>query len=664
MQVADQHETALARLAAYLGIERAWRDVNGEMNEVTDATLIAIATALGYPCSTDRETANSVERCQREAAVAPVLVTTEVGIPTRVVLPRHGTLRGEGGGHRDFPVEINLPPVPAPGYYDVVVDGHEFRLAVSPASFKKNIDLALGRCWGVCVQIPALRSATSRSFGNFGDLYDCVERFSGAGMDAILISPVHSIFSKDGKGFSPYSPSSRLNVNSYLAEPNLNPAADVSTIHEPSELIDWEFGLPYRMQELHKAFKACQRDRLSEQDVAKRNETTHHHAVFEVLDSHFRQQGLVGWRNWPLEYQRPTSEEVQRFARERRDEVDFHVFLQTLATQNLSSIQELAVHTGMRVGIINDLAIGVHPQGSDTWLLGDQMLRDLTIGAPPDPLGPVGQNWSLTTFSPQGLRRSGFKGFIEMLRASLRGAGGLRIDHVFGLARLWVIPEGRKSTEGAYLKYPYADLVRLVCLEAYLADAVVIGEDLGTKPIDFSLDAAARGLMGMQVMWFERALDNGFVGPERYDSLSMATTSTHDTPTVAGWWRGDDIALSEDLHRFPSGTDRTAEEHARAWDRGLLWSTFGKPDPRPSPADTDIVVDAALAHVARSNSALCVFPFEDLAGLREQTNVPGTIDEHPNWRRRYPADTQDLLDCGRVKARLEKINGLRKGGHR
>jgi 4-alpha-glucanotransferase len=287
------------------------------------------------------------------------------------------------------------------------------------------------------------------------------------------------------------------------------------------------------------------------------------------------------------------------------------------------------------------------------------MLDGLTIGAPPDPLGPLGQNWSITSFSPEGLRAQGYAPWIAMIRAGLTGCGGLRIDHAFGLARLWVIPEGGATSDGAYLSYPFNDLIRLATLEAHRAGALIIAEDLGTAPHGFTEAVTARQMLGMRVLWFERAEDHGFIGAQDYPRLSAAMSGTHDTVTVAGWWRGRDLDWAERLGRLPPGMTRAEAEAIRDWDRGLLWSTLSDHDPRPAPDDPAPVVDAAIAHIARTPSALALVSLEDMLGEEEQPNLPGTITEHPNWRRRFDAPLDALLASEPVAQRCAMLRTAR-----
>jgi 4-alpha-glucanotransferase len=279
----------------------------------------------------------------------------------------------------------------------------------------------------------------------------------------------------------------------------------------------------------------------------------------------------------------------------------------------------------------------------------------LNVGAPPDLFNPHGQNWGLTTFSPRGLVAGAFAPFIDMLRAGMRHAGGMRIDHAMGLMRLWVIPEGAGPQEGAYLSYPLDDLLRLTALESHRHRAIVIGEDLGTVPAGFRERLSAAGIAGTRVFWFERK-GTRFLPPRAWDVETVAMTSTHDLPTVAGWWSGHDIEVRE---RCNIVRDGERERRLRQRDRKALWSALcaareqtGAMAPPQAPAG---VVDATLRFVARTPARLALIPLEDALGSQDQPNVPGTIDEHPNWRRRYNANAGEMLNDYTVHKRLEAV---------
>ncbi len=310
----------------------------------------------------------------------------------------------------------------------------------------------------------------------------------------------------------------------------------------------------------------------------------------------------------------------------------------------------------MKVGLIADLAIGMDASGSHAWSRQHEVLGGLSVGAPPDYYSAEGQSWGLTTFSPRGLAASGFAPFIETLRASLRHVGGIRIDHVMGLSRLWLVPEGASALDGAYVAFPSETLFRLVALESWRHGAIVIGEDLGTLPDGFRDDLRRQGVAGLRVLRFERT-DHSYIAPEHWDAGAVALTTTHDLVPTAGWWAGSDLEPAED------GVDH---EGIRAWDRGLLWGAFQQAGvaegERPAPEDTDPVVDAAIRFIARTPCTLKLLPIEDALGIRTQPNVPGTTTEKPNWRHRLDGEAGSLLDDERVRRRLADLGPPRSEG--
>lgn len=650
----DRTTSLLHDLAAAVGLSRSWRDVNGATQTVADDALAAILSALGHEAGSTRRQTESLNAVRARAARVPPLVVTDAGAATRVALPDgFVTLTGEDGRAHGLQVSNGLlEPVGAPGYYDVEAKGHAFRLAVAPP----HCPLPKGRrSWGASVQIPSLRGARPGAFGHFGDLTDAVSALARVGASAVAINPVHALFPGVGDDFSPYSPSSRLFLNSAMGDPALV-GLPLSGAAEGPPLIDWATALPQRMAQLRTVFDGLDPARRAGlmHEAAKGDAALRRHATFDALDRQFRPTGATGWQDWPRPFRDPASPAVARFAEEQADEVAFHLFLQWLASESLKAAQARATAGGMDIGLIGDLAVGVTPGGSDAWAMPDTMLRGLTIGAPPDPLGPLGQNWSITGFSPDGLRHSGYAPWIAMLRSAMQTSGGLRIDHAFGLARLWVIPDGATSGAGAYLDFPFDDLVRLATLEADRAGCLIIAEDLGTSPHGFTQAISDRDMLGMRVLWFERAEDHGFIGAQDYPANAVAMTGTHDTQTVAGWWSGRDLDWADQLGRLPDGVSRQQADDIRAWDRGLLWSTIGTGD-RPAPEDTAPVVDAAIAHVAASPAMLAIIPVEDLIGQVEQPNLPGTTTGHPNWRQRLARPLGDELDDDSVHRRLASL---------
>ncbi len=654
--------TELHALAEAIGLVRNWWDVAGKPQTVSDEALGAIATALGYPADSAEAIARSLAQIEDERAQPPALLVADAGkpIPLPMSLAR-ADLVAEDGASQALRIEGgHLSPIAEPGYYRLIIGAHEVAIAVAPPRCH-GLE-ADRRVWGPSVQIPSLRGREPQPFGHFGHLDDAVKQFAERGADVVMINPVHALFPGHGIGFSPYSPSSRLFLNGAMGDPALVGLPPLPPGEDGGVLIDWESALPARLAQLRKVFNALTpafRSRVVGDSLAG-GDALRRHAIFDALDVRFRARGLDGWRTWPAPFHDPNGAAVRQFAAENPDEITFHLFVQWLAHESLAAIQGHAKAAGMAVGLLADLAVGVHTGGSDSWNLREHLLDGLTIGAPPDPLGPLGQNWMLTTFSPRGLRESGYAPWIATLRSTLSRAGGLRIDHAFGLSRLWVMPEGRSSSDGAYLVYPFHDLTRLAALESHRAKALIVAEDLGTKPGGFAEAIDATGMLGMRVLWFERALDHGFIGPQDYPPDSVAMTGTHDTATVAGWWAGRDLDWADQLGRLPADSNREREDERRAWDRGLLWATFGGSEPRPAPEETTPVVEAALRHIGRSHSRIALAPLEDILALEEQPNLPGTINEHPNWRRRLEAPLEELLAQPDTAQRIDTLAAARK----
>jgi 4-alpha-glucanotransferase len=293
----------------------------------------------------------------------------------------------------------------------------------------------------------------------------------------------------------------------------------------------------------------------------------------------------------------------------------------------------------MKIGIIADIATGIDPAGSDCWGSPDDVLNGLRIGAPPDLFNAAGQNWGITALSPLNLRKNGLAPFVALLRANMAYAGGIRIDHAMGLMRLWVMPEGASPADGVYLRYPLDDMLRLLSLESHRARAIVIGEDLGTVPPGFSQTLADRGILGMQVLWFEHDPDGQLRAPSRWRREAVAMTTTHDLPTVAGWWNGRDIEWRAKAGiRTQKGND-AADREERTKLKEHLWSALRAADCVSShqPDGAKSVIDGAICYVGNTPCRLAIVAAEDICGLEEQPNLPGTIDEHPNWRRRLPS---------------------------
>ncbi|HUR41054.1 MAG TPA: 4-alpha-glucanotransferase [Verrucomicrobiae bacterium] len=671
-------ESALHRLAERAGLVVQWRDYRGNDCTVPDATLRAVLAALGLSCDDEAAAREQFEQL-REEPPAPLL-TAVAGSTVRLPGMRGPlTLVCEGGVrlslHANDSSLVALADDCEPGYHQVDDGRSTLRIAVAPA---KPYDATAGRrLWGLAAQLYGLRRAGGGGVGDYTALTELAAAAASQGADALCISPVHAPFDAEPRHFSPYAPSSRLFLNAWHVDPSalvgagackamiaeLGLAEDLARC-DALPLVDWPAVVTARRRLLRGLFDQLRGKRLSgsgglAQELANFRASggvaLERHARFEALQAHvLAHGGAWHWREWPAPLRDPAGPGVRELAQRLSSEVDFHVFLQWLANHGLAGAQAAAKRGGMRIGLVADLAVGTHDGGSHAWSHRDDLLSGVSVGAPPDELNTQGQAWGLTHFSPRALRAHGFQPFIDMLRAALRHAGGVRIDHILGLNRLWLVPQGAAPHEGCYLRYPLEDLLRLIRLEADRHQALVIGEDLGTVPEGFRERMDEAGVLGLRVLWFER--DHGlFSDPSQWSRRAVATTSTHDVASVAGWWQGGDIEWRQRTGQPPSEVEDARVQ--RAVDRRALWAAFTHTGVAkgPAPSAADDVVDAAIRQVARAPSALAIVPLEDLCAEAEQPNLPGTTTEHPNWRRRSTGPVDKIFDDEAVAARLESL---------
>ena len=684
------NDEATRDLARRAGIAVEWRDAAGRDAVVSVDVLRSILAALGLPCGTRGDLAASRRKIARKSSLAalPPLITATASRPTRLEVvgdaPCAARLLLEAGGARDLTLQptrgrLRVPPISDIGYHRLQFGERQIVLAVAPTRCN-TLDDAVpdARLWGLAVQVYALRQQGDGGIGDAAGIATLAEAAGRRGADALALSPLHALFTADPTQFGPYSPSSRLFLNPLHASPSLvfgrervaQVASDIgigeSLAHlEAAPMIDWKTAATAKLALMRALFETF----LTMPDFMGRlgadfarfrsngGENLVRHAVFEVLHAEQIAAGQSDWREWPVDLREPDSPTIATFAASHRRDVLLQCFMQWIADRSLAAAQLRARQAGMRIGLIADLAVGMNPAGSHAWSHAEDLLRGLSIGAPPDLFNPSGQNWGLTSFSPRALSADGFGAFIATLRAALRNTGGVRIDHAMGLARMWLIPEGGAPSEGAYLSYPFADLLRLLALESRRHQAIVVGEDLGTVPEGFRENLEQAGVHGMRVLWFERR-DSGFTPVFGWSRGSVAMTSTHDLPTVAGWWHGSDIRARVTCGGM-SGSARESEELAREADRSALWQALAQDGdaagPVPPADRTQPVVDAALTFVARARSPLALLPLEDMLGREEQPNLPGTIDQYPNWRLRLTRPAETLLDEPATAARVERL---------
>jgi 4-alpha-glucanotransferase len=704
---APASDAALWALAEAAGLARQWTDASGRAMTVANENLQAILKALTLPCDTDDECRASQARLmayQREGRLPP-LVTALRDRPVSLPLPlalagRSCRIELEQGGTIDTRIGpdgnggLGIGAIADCGYHRLRIGDLACTLAVAPARcfgvtdalHDPAADLSAGaatRCWGIGVQLYSLRREGDGGIGDFSALDALTRRAAEAGAATVAISPVHAMFSADTYRYSPYGPSSRLFLNALYIDPAAVAGPDALAIAmasldqasrdafarlEQESYVDWPLAGRLRLTLLRALFDMShgELDHASPAQAAfaefrhRGGQLVEDHARFETIHALQTASGAPGdWRLWPIALRDARSPEVAALAASHSTEVDFHAFLQWQAARGLAGAQARARHAGMSIGLIADLAIGADRGGSQAWSRHAEMINGLSVGAPPDIMNTRGQDWGLGAFSPHAMHEHGFQAYIEMLRAVFAHCGGVRIDHVLGLARLWLVPDGATSAEGAYLRYPMEDMLRLIALESHRHRAIVIGEDLGTVPAGFDTRLAEAGLLGIRVLYFETGYD-GYKPPRSWSREAIATTTTHDLPTVAGWWSGIDIEWRARLDLLAIGESSEQAHAQRHHERGQLWQAFRREGicsgEMPPPHAAATVVDAALAYVAATPAPLVMIPIEDLLGLIEQPNLPGTVDTHPNWRRRLPSASDALFDAAEMRQRLASLH--------
>ncbi len=549
--------------------------------------------------------------------------------------------------------------------------------------------------WGVAAQLYSLRDEHNWGMGDYSDIKALAQVSAQEGASLLGLNPLHSAFTGHQHHISPYSPTSRsfLHVG-YLDVEAIPELAECTAAQQAmaaeafqAQLADlraaetlnygalWACKLPL-LEMLHSHFVTTHRDADTERGAAYRRfcatggEPLRRQAVFDALFAHFRAQNVnnFGWATWPEEYQRADNEAVARFSESHYESLDFWRYLQWQAHLQLTAGADAAKDAGMGIGLYLDLAVGCDGGGADVWADNDCFVPGVSVGAPPDKLSPAGQVWGLSPYNPVALRRNAYRPFIQSLRASTQYAGALRIDHVLGLMRQFWVLEGEHANQGVYVYQPLEELLQIVALESQRSRCVIIGEALGTVPEGLEEKLAAVGMLSYKVLYFERWSDGLFKRGDTYPDDALVTVSTHDLPPLAGWWQGSEIDQMAALGHFQDAHAEQYEREQRTHDRqrlidalvdaGTLAHDHGI-DPHRSELDTRILV-AAQQFLARSPCKLMAVPLEDLLGLNTQVNLPGTIDEHPNWRQRLPCCSKELFSGELARQQLEAICNNRR----
>lgn len=590
------------------GIERGYSDYADVWHDAPEATIDQLLKAMGAttrtpPGAGDDSHVLVVHPGRRQAVAGEWFLRLEDG----------AELRGAGALPADLPL----------GYHRLWHErAQDVALIVAPEACPSVQGV---RQWGWALQLYALRSEKSWGIGDLGDLSAFADIARDGGAHFALLNPLHASLPGVPQQSSPYFPSSREFRNPLFLDVSAIPGADVAKV-EFDELAAQAYGLNGDRQIDRDAVWRLKEDLLEriwrsgtdlngmDQYVGRHGNALRLYATFcAISERHGRP-----WLEWPQELRHPSSPEVARFGLQHDDRVRFHMWLQWRIDEQLAA-------AGAKIDLVQDLAIGVDPAGADAWLWQDALVLDARVGAPPDEFNRSGQDWGLPPFHPWRLREMGYEPFIRTVRAGLQHGAGLRIDHVMGLFRLYWVPSDSGPADGTYVRYRWDEMLAIVALESHRAGAHMIGEDLGTIEPYMREELHRRNILSYRLLWFEKD------PPATFPDRAMAAVTTHDLPTIAGLWTGEDLAHQRQL-QLDANEESTNEIHQRV----SRWFDLD------GDADSADVALAAHAALAESPSAMVTATVDDALGVWERPNVPGTTDERPNWSLGLPVTVEDL----------------------
>jgi len=683
----------LEQQAVHAGIDLGYHDINGTYHVTKTEVLESIVAVLdkskpdsdGLYLDTMVAHENGEESLQMPSefhgAEAVVLIDEANKCQTLTVYP----------GDNDT-LWIKLPQL-ACGYYTLSAEtgGKScfVRLIVAPELVYQPKLLANGgRMNGLTMHLYSLRSERNWGIGDFTDLLNLMKYAAEKKLDFVGINPLHALFTSKPAFASPYSPSSREWLNpiyldvekvgaftyneqlkNWLAQPKIRQRIAALRI---TETVTYTAVWACKRDALHMAFNAFEQDTCEaakneraafEAFVLEKGKALQGFGLFEALDQYYSSPGQVGWQSWPSEFHQPDGEAVEKFARSHEREIRFYMWLQWLCAEQLREVNQAAAEYGVKLGIYGDLAVGVARGSADTWLNRQDYCMDLSVGAPPDPLGPTGQNWDLPPLNPLMLKHTGYEKFAHLLRENMRLYGVLRIDHVMALCRLWWVLNGKTADFGAYVHYDAEVMFAILALESRRNRCVIIGEDLGTVPDQARHLLNRYQVFSYKVMYFSKGW-NGFQLPEEYPEQAITVISTHDVAPLAGYWTGKDLdtmfklGTLPDAAAFQTALDEREHDKADLLDKLKETGCLGADVQMPAKADETLLA-ALHKYGALSCSKLYAVQLENLLGVIDNLNVPGVTEGYPNWAQKMPVSLEDFLQHRLMGGQLAIIDEVR-----
>ena len=683
----------LEQQAVQAGIDLGYHDINGTYHVTKTEVLESIVAVLdkskpdsdGLYLNTMVAHENGEESLQMPSefhgAEAVVLIDEADKCQTLTVYP----------GDNDT-LWIKLPQL-ACGYYTLSAESGGkscfVRLIVAPESVYQPKLLANGgRMNGLTMHLYSLRSERNWGIGDFTDLLNLMKYAAEKKLDFVGINPLHALFTSKPAFASPYSPSSREWLNpiyldvekvgaftyneqlkNWLAQPKIRQRIAALRI---TETVTYTAVWACKRDALHMAFNAFEQDTCEaaeneraafEAFVLEKGKALQGFGLFEALDQYYSRPGQVGWQSWPSEFHQPDGEAVEKFARSHEREIRFYMWLQWLCAEQLREVNQAAAEYGVKLGIYGDLAVGVARGSADTWLNRQDYCMDLSVGAPPDPLGPTGQNWDLPPLNPLMLKHTGYEKFAHLLRENMRLYGVLRIDHVMALCRLWWVLNGKTADFGAYVHYDAEVMFAILALESRRNRCVIIGEDLGTVPDQARHLLNRYQVFSYKVMYFSKGW-NGFQLPEEYPEQAITVISTHDVAPLAGYWTGKDLdtmfklGTLPDAAAFQTALDEREHDKADLLDKLKETGCLGVDVQMPAKADETLLA-ALHKYGALSRSKLYAVQLENLLGVIDNLNVPGVTEGYPNWAQKMPVSLEDFLQHRLMGGQLAIIDEVR-----